>query len=316
MRKSKIAILGSTSHIAKGLINNFFRNNGFDLHLYTRSPENLRTFICTLDTYKKPSYVVHQDYSNLKQYSYDVIINCIGVGTWKRLGGDYSRYFTIPEKYDNLVIDYLQNRRQDTLYISFSSGAVYGTHFSAPVKEDTVTRIQVNKISPKEYYCITRIYTESKHRAFDRFRIADLRVFSYFSRFIDLNEGYFISEIINCILNRRIFKTNDTNIVRDYVHPEDLFSLILKCINMEKVNTALDVTSAKPAKKSEILDFFSSQYGLQYQVDKSLNHISATGIKDIYYSEHNNALQIGYKPKFTSMDTIKKESACILNGLT
>lgn len=313
MKKPKIAILGSTSHIAKGLINNFLASGEFSLHLYTRSPEAVRNFLGTIGKSSGKDYVIHQGYRNFLKSSYDVVINCVGVGTLNKFQGNYTKYFTVTEEYDNLVISYLCNSCPDALYISFSSGKVYGREFSAPVQKDTTNNIQVNHITTEDYYAIARLNSEAKHRAFRNLNIVDLRIFSYFSRFIDLTDSYFITEVINCILNNKVLLTDKVNIVRDYVHPQDLFSIIRKCIAAGKINTAFDVSSAKPVEKREILDYFSSVYGLKYKISQSLAHVSPTGSKDIYCSKDNSAAKIGYKPAFSSMDTIEQESRYILN---
>jgi len=103
------------------------------------------------------------------------------------------------------------------------------------------------------------------------------------------------------------------NIVRDYIHPEDLFSIIRKCMGARKINAAFDVISTKPVEKKEILDYFSSEYGLKHKIARSLSHGSATGSKNIYCSKYKSAKSIGYKPSFSSMDAIKEESKYILN---
>lgn len=312
MKKTRIAILGSTSHIAKGLINNFLKSKEFSLHLYTRSPDKVRGFLGAI---RKSSYgdcVIHEGYNNFLQFSYDVVINCVGVGTLNKLKGNYTQYFTVTEEYDNMSIGHLCSKCPDALYISFSSGAVYGRECSEPVEENTMNRIRVNHVGKEDYYGIVRLYAEAKHRAFGDLRIVDLRLFSYFSRFIDLTDGYFITEVLDCILNNKVLVTNNVNIVRDYVHPKDLFSIIRKCMNAGKINGAFDVTSAKPVEKREILDHFSLKYGLKYEMNQFFRHDSATGLKNIYCSKYNNSLGIDYKPRFSSMDTIEQESKYIL----
>ena len=82
-----------------------------------------------------------------------------------------------------------------------------------------------------------------------------------------------------------------------------------------KINEAFDVVSSKPVEKREILDYFSLEYGLKYEIGRSLSHVSPTGSKNIYWSKYINTNSIGYKPVFSSMDTIKQESKYILNIL-
>ncbi len=308
-----IAILGSTSHIAKGVISKFLRNSEFILHLYSRSPEKVRTF---LQSYGKPdgkNIIINRGYSEFSTNSYDVIINCVGVGTMKSVEKKYSDYFMVTERYDNLIIEYLINN-PGALYISFSSGAVYGRKFSAPAGEKTRNNIEVNYITTEDYYGIARLNAEAKHRSFKDLNIVDLRIFSYFSRFIDLTDGYFITEILNCILNKKILITSNINFTRDYLHPEDLYRAIRKSMDTGKLNGTFDITSACPVEKTEILDYFSSEYGLQYEKRESSEHFSPTGSKNIYCSNYNNASSIGYKPVFTSIDTIKEEAKYILKN--
>lgn len=314
MKRYKIAIFGSTSHIAKGLINNFLLSSGFSLHLYTRSPDKVRSFLGAIGKSTEKGCVIHEDYRDLTTCSYDVVINCVGVGTMNKLQGNYSRYFTVTEEYDNLALGYLRNILPDALYISFSSGAVYGRGHSAPVEENSLNHVKVNHILPEDYYAIARLNAEAKHRAFNNLNIVDLRIFSYFSRFIDLADGYFITDVLNCILNKKTLLTDKANIVRDYVHPDDLFSIIRKCMHVEKINATFDVISAKPVEKRKILDYFSVEYGLKYETSGSANLASATGSKNIYCSRYNKASEIGYKPEFSSMDAIKEESKYILYG--
>lgn len=312
MKTTKIAILGSNSHIAKGLINNFLKESENKLHLYTTSPDKLNIFLKTLGTPNIQNCFIHNRYSDFSNFFYDSIINCVGVGTQSKLQGNYSKYFTVTEEYDNLCIKYLFDVSSNSLYICFSSGAVYGGEFSEPVNENTLNSIPVNNVAPEMYYSIAKLNSEAKHRVFSKLNIIDLRIFSYFSRFADLNDNYFINEIINSIIQGKPLITGGSNIIRDYIHPDDLFSAVLAGINFEKINGAFDITSKKPAEKKEILDFFSSKYNLECKIIPLLNFDSTTGNKNNYFSTYNNAVQIGYKPKFTSIETIKQESKIIL----
>lgn len=312
-KKKHIAISGSTSHIAKGMINNFLHSGDFSLHLYTRYPDKVRNFLCSIGKSTEHNCIIHEGYMDFIKYSYDLIINCVGVGTMKTPEKKYSDYFMVTEKYDNMIIKYLLNN-PDTLYISFSSGAIYGREFSVPAGENTRNSIPVNYMTTEDYYAIARLNAEAKHRSFNDLKIVDLRVFSYFSRFIDLTDGYFITELLDCILNKKILITSNINFIRDYIHPEDLYLAIKKCMDAGRLNMAFDVNSASPVEKMEILNYFSLEYGLKYEIRESSGHFSPTGSKNIYCSNYNNALSIGYKPAFTSIYTIKEESKYILTN--
>jgi len=310
MHDLRVAILGSNSHIAKGLINNFLRKSPYAIYLFTRSAARTGDFLKSAGI-ASGNCIIEEGYRNFMSGQYDVVINCVGAGTPNKLSGKFSDWFTITEEFDNLTLGYLQ-KNPGTLYVNFSSGAVYGKNGSAPVEENTENRIRVNHVPPEDYYSIVRLNSESKHRSFDGLKIADLRIFAYFSRFIDLSSGYFITELVNCLLNKKTFMTNDVNIVRDYIHPDDLYALVLKCIQAGKINTAFDAISAKPVDKCQTLDFFTSRYGLKYEVNGNLTLGSPNGAKNIYCSNYNRAAGIGYKPEFSSMDALEQEAKYIL----
>ncbi|MBT8342136.1 MAG: NAD-dependent epimerase/dehydratase family protein [Desulfatitalea sp.] len=317
MRKKakRIAILGATSHIAKGIIFHFLEKDDFHLDLYARSVSKVTSFLDSINIKAVETCTVHQGYSTLNDYAYDVVINCVGVGTENRLKGNYSLYFTVTEEYDNLVINYLRTKNRHTLYISISSGAVYGRGHSLPVKEDTINQISVNHVATQDYYSIARLNAEAKHRSLNKYNIVDLRLFSYFSRFADLADEYFLNEVIRCIKNDKVLFTDSINMVRDYVNPKDFFVLIHKCMNLGKINGAFDVCSSKAAQKSEILDFFSTKYDLKYEVRDSSMTSSPTGCKNVYCSNYRKFEVIGFEPVFSSMDTIKSESEFILQSM-
>lgn len=314
MKRFNIAILGATSHIAKGLISNFLEDGNFALHLYARTPLKIQSFVDSIGRSGYINCTIYEDHADFSRGDYDVVINCVGVGTANKLQGDYSKYFTVIGEYDDLVLDYLRNGHPDVLYISMSSGAVYGGGFSEYVSEDTANCIRVNHVDPKDYYGIVRLYTEAKHRAFTGLNIVDLRIFSYFSRFIDLTDDYFITDVLNSILHKTPLVTADTDFVRDFVHPNDLFALVLKCIKTGAINAAFDVTSTKPVKKREILEYFSQTYGLRYEEEAAAGGGSATGVKNNYYSTYHTAERIGHTPKYSSLDAIQEEAAHMLKG--
>ena len=154
----------------------------------------------------------------------------------------------------------------------------------------------------------------SKHRAMKDFRIVDLRIFGYFSRFIDLNAKYMMSEVVSCILQENEFVTNSEDIVRDFIHPEDLASLVKLCITKRDLNDAYDVCSLHPARKFEILEKFASLYGFRYAVRANHSALSATGKKSNYYSTNSRISRIGFMPRFISLESVIQETKQVLNS--
>ena len=307
-RKNKVAILGATSHIAKGLIVNFSKNPKASLFLFTRSINKLNRFLSLMKLPKKDIYCL--DFNRFLNGGYDVVINCVGKRTPSDMEKGEDNIFRLTEQFDNLCIDYLR-KHKGVLYINFSSGAVYGREFYSAAGAGSKNQISVNEINESYYYSIAKLNSEAKHRSYQDLRIIDLRVFAYFSRFIDLKTKYLITEIINSIISKSVFRTGENNIVRDYVGAEDLFSLVCQCIK-NGTNDAYDVYSRAAVEKFEILRSFHKKFGLLYEISETISPPSITGTKDMYYSTNKKARELGYAPKYDSIGLLMKETEIIM----
>jgi nucleoside-diphosphate-sugar epimerase len=308
--EKNIAILGATSHIARGLVYGFSKIPRYKLYLFARSPDQVRVFLSGIQAKKD---IFTGNFDEFGSNHYDVVINCVGLGDPEKLKKNISSIFRLTETFDNLVIDYLE-KHPETLYINFSSGAAYGTDFSIPVDESTNSSWNINNITDADYYGIAKFTSEAKHRSLRHLNIVDLRIFSYFSRFINLESKFLMCEIISCIKKGNEFITRPDNIIRDYIHSEDLLSLIENCIAIHTLNDVFDAYSLSPVKKFEILNYFKNKYGLNCRINTDVNVVSITGSKDNYYSDNKKALRIGYKPRFTSMDGLIEETRAILSN--
>ncbi len=304
-----IAILGATGHIAKGLVDGFCSLTGNSLHLFTRSPEVLADFLSSIDC--GPDFSA-DSYDGFHWHEYDVIINCVGIGDPGKLIESAASIFSITETYDNMVLEYL-HAHPGALYINFSSGAAYGTNFSSPVDVTARACFDINNLEKNEYYGMAKACSEARHRAAANRNIVDLRVFGYFSRFIDLSTSYLMTEVVNCIKDNKEFVTGPDDILRDYVHPADLFALIGHCIEKHTLNEVYDVYSLKPVGKFEMLGRFKEEFGLKFKITDARKAPSATGIKSNYYSLNRRADALGYKPRYTSLDGLVEETRAILS---
>jgi len=307
-KRERIAILGATSHIAKGLIHRLGQDGNYDLCLFARSPERVDEF---LNAVGLGSRFNAKPFEEFEKEPYNTIINCVGIADPGKLKIAASSIFRITETFDTLVLDYLK-RSPRTLYINFSSGAVYGTDFASPVDDHSQATFAINPMDPAVYYGIAKLHSEARHRVMKDLRIVDLRVFGYFSRFIDLDAKYLMSEIVSCILSGKEFVTNSEDIVRDFIHPGDLALLVILCIAKRDFNDAFDVCSLQPVKKFEILEKFSSLYGLRYTIEERHDTVSVTGRKTYYYSTNRRIRAIEFSPRFSSIDSVVEEAKSIL----
>lgn len=298
----KISILGARGQIARSLISLYLeRGKWSDLELYSRSPESLASEIKGIRVHPSVDFINHD---------HEIIINCIGIPNLKGGKNSGADIFKIHETWDNLILEYLE-RNEKALYISMSSGAVYGKNFQSPVAEQSCLLSGMVEISPADFYAVSKLNCEAKHRSFDKFSIVDLRIFSYISKFIDFNSNFLISEIMTAIKNKQIFITNDRNISRDYIHPEDMIQIIDLIIKHWQVagfiNDVFDIYSKSPVAKMDMLQNIAEKFNLKYEIKAGTNvNSSPTGFKMNYYSVNKKLKQIGYEPRYSSLDAILK----------
>lgn len=305
----KVAILGATSHIAKNLIFYFLKDSQYELFLFARNKNAVHEFIESNDGISVHHILGFEEFSSR---NYDAVINCVGIADPYKQRDAGVELFRLTEHYDNLVIDYLACH-ENTLYINYSSGAVYGSTFNSCAKEDSIASLAVNNITFTNFYQIAKLNSEAKHRAMANRNIIDLRVFGFFSRFVNLHSGFLLCEMVNCVKNHNIFLTNKEDIIRDYVAPTDLYALIVLCLKKKEINCAVDVYSAKQVHKKELIELFVNVFGLVIEINEK-SYTSTTGDKLCYYSKRNSAANIfGYSPLYTSIDSIKNETNLILN---
>lgn len=300
----KIAILGVTGYIGKSLFDEFLKEKGdYNFFLFSRSKSKVKTLFNKTEDFSNIS--IHS-YDEFNFYDYDVVINSTGISDPDLLKKDVSSIFKVTEEMDNMIIGYLE-KKQKTIYINLSSGAVYGDNFNKPINEKTKTILNINNIKISEYYSIAKINAEAKHRSMSNLNIVDLRVFAFFSRFVDVKAGFLMSEVVGCLKSKKVFQTNNINIVRDYISPGDLFSFIKLIIKKGKINDSFDVYSLKPISKFQLLSFLEKKYGLKYKISDISHKENKIISKNIYYSKNQKAKDLGYKPTHTSLECIENE---------
>lgn len=307
----QVAILGASSQISKGLIKLFVKNNDNHLFLFVRDEIVFKQWIESQDPNNK-NFEIHQIKDFNSNFNIDLIINCVGVGDPNKVMQMGSNILDITKIYDDIVLDYLHENPR-AKYIFLSSGAVYGDIFSAPADEDSKSLINLNFDTPANFYSLAKLYAEARHRALPNLNIADVRVFNYISPSIDLNGNFFIAQAIKASIDGKIFQTNSTNINRDFVGPEDLFSLISAINNFPQLNDSFDCFSKKPIDKFKILDFLQSNFNLEFIVHNNEVSDFIKDSKENYYSVNYKAKAIGFEPEFESIENINNSILAIID---
>lgn len=300
----KIAIFGATSQIAKDLIESFAKQTNHDLTLFSRNSYLVSRWLARVGILQTYRVLEYSDF-NVEDH-YDAIINFVGAGNPSQIRDMGNRVFNVTIKYDEMIIDYLQQHRE-TKYIFLSSGAVYGGDFAQPASLESLASIPINHLSQSNSYAIAKLYAEAKHRALSDLSIIDIRVFNYFSHSQNLDARFFITDIIRSIKNKDVFLTMSDNIVRDFLVPEDFFGLISVLLKHDTLNLSIDCFTKSPIDKFTLLSEFESRYGLVYEISSSDNRLDATGVKINYFSNNKLAEDLGYKPTNTSLSGLIKE---------
>lgn len=305
----KIAILGATSQIAKDLIISFRKYSPeFTVFMFSRSPEKVEhQFQQLKENIEYPNF----SYDEFGKHHYDVIINFVGVGDPAKALVMGSDIFSITEQYDSLALNYLSKKPQ-TKYIFLSSGAVFGGDYKQPIDGATKSIVDINNFKHTDWYAVSKLYTEAKHRAFQDYSIVDIRVFNYFSSTQSIESRFLIADIVRAIRDKEILVTSKVDFFRDFLHPIDFFQLIMKVIEVEKTNMALDCYTKKPIEKLELLKECSSRFGLDYQFVQNAG-VNATGSKLCYYSTNHIAHALGYKPLYTSLSCVMENIEIIIS---
>ena len=308
MNQKNIAIFGSTGHMGKNLISFFIKNNDFKVFLFSRDIKKFESLkMIFSDT------MSFNTYDDFGKNEYDVIINCVGISNPNAFEKNSRSIFDTAEFYDTMVLDYLKNF-PTTLYINLSSGAVFSREFDKPVDDSSTYKFDVNGINKGEMYSISKMYLESKHRSLPDLNIVDLRIFGFFSRFIDVNAGFFMSELLQALKNKSEFITDKKDFVRDYVNPKDFYDLTKNCIANKKINDVFDVYSKEIISKFQILEECFNKFDLKFKLVEKIESISPTGVKKNYYSLSRKAEKINYSPQFSSLETILNESSLFLEN--
>lgn len=304
----RIGILGATSHIAKDFIISA-SDAGYALSLFSRRPKEVSDWIKYAHLDKKEIFSAEYDLFSSREY--DAIINFVGSGDPARTNSMGAEIIGVTRKFDDMATDYLSSRPQ-TRYIFISSGAVYGTAFSQPVTESSQAQISINNISPQDYYSIAKLYAEVCHRALAPQPIVDVRVFNYFSHTADISARFFLTEVMRALKDNHPFETNEGSILRDFIGPEDFFSLIDCILRAPSQNTCVDVYSRKPIEKFELLRAMEQEFGLVFKVVPLTERLASFGSKYAYCSSNPKARDFGYEPQYTSLECIIKEGQLLL----
>jgi len=210
-----------------------------------------------------------------------------------------------------MALDYVR-QHPACRYIFLSSGAAYGSIFDKPVDASTKAVIAINNLQPQDWYAVTKLHAECRHRALAHLPIIDIRVFNYCSHTQDMSARFLVTDILRAIRDKTVLETSADYIVRDFIHSSDFFNLVNAILVSPAANAVVDAYSKAPIDKPTLLAAMQEEFGLQHVTVQTGVGVNATGGKPHYYSLNTRAAEFGYLPTLTSLRGVLKEASAIL----
>jgi nucleoside-diphosphate-sugar epimerase len=311
VKMTKIAILGATSQIAKDLIVSFSAEETKILHLFARSPDDVKKWLNDIGLSER--YLV-DEFGGFGTQEFDVIINFVGVGNPAQAAAMGSSIFDVTLQYDELALNYVR-QHPECRYVFLSSGAAYGSSFDVPVDANTKAVVAINNLQPQDWYGVAKLHAECRHRSLAHLPIVDIRVFNYFSHTQDMEARFLITDIVRAIRDETVLKTSADYIVRDYIGADNFYQLVIAILASPATNDVVDCYSHAPIDKPTLLAAMQEQFGLQYEIVETNAAVNVTGTKPHYYSLSKRAGEFGYRPGLSSMDGLLIELNKALSSL-
>jgi nucleoside-diphosphate-sugar epimerase len=287
-----IAILGATGTLGLSLAHEFAADPR-GLMLFARRPERLSeepfvslVGVCPLGEFKAADF--------------DLVINAIGAGDPGRVATIGAGILEITDRWDGRVLETMDAR---TRYVFLSSGAVYGPNHSGPIGGDSRLSIPVNDRAVVPPYTMAKLLAEARHRRLSSRSILDLRVFAYADSTLPRNGRFFLCELARSIGSQLPFKTSATDMVRDYASRIEVAAMIRCWEAAGAGNTALDVYTKAPARKSDILRLAQERYGIAIDYCADIAP-GGTEEKPFYASLNRAAAALGYTPQRTALEIV------------
>jgi nucleoside-diphosphate-sugar epimerase len=302
----RVALLGATGHVGRVLTVGLGAADDIELILLARAPQRAQAF-ASAHNLRAPWQV--RELAESASVDADAFVNCLGAGDPGRLPGDL---LELESQFDSLFLRSLRGN-DGARGIAMSSGVVYDSDFQRPTDEETPIRsASASATTSGEAYALAKARAEATHRAAGDLAIVDVRLFGLYSRFVDRSARYLMNDVVDAIAGGCALSVSGDDIVRDFVAPADLTALVGCILDAAPANTTMDVYSAAPVRKSEMLADFSVRYGLTYTTDDGAAS-SPTGTKPNYYSTSHRASAVGYRPSRTSLESLSEEIDVLLD---
>jgi nucleoside-diphosphate-sugar epimerase len=295
----RFAIIGATGHIGASLASLLASRDCVSLALYARRPDRVRALAAKWVPRAVVTVHALENEATIDLADCDVVINALGLA-------DPAAVAAVGDAIIGLTLDWEERLRSalracpEALYVYLSSGAVYGPLVDGPARADARVSFAANGMAPSEAYGRAKFMAETMHRGWSHRRILDIRVFGFVSAAITTSDGFFLSELFLALAQGTPFSTGSHDLVRDYVGPQEILALIDCAAASGTLNEAVDIYSASPVRKFEIIEALRD-LGLVCNI-ASVDGPPTT--RRQYFTTMNRASQLGYLPHRTAREIV------------
>lgn len=229
----KIGLLGSSSPLGKDLERELVKL-GYQVAHFSRSPS--------------PGKFT---YDQIESSGCSVFVNLIGGNRTLNLKSSVQE---ILDLYETVI---QTSVKLGTPIVHVSSGIIFGV-----LQQPANSFSKVKKYPFDSAYQELKIKIEQLNEEYrPHLQISDLRLFSFAGPEIIAKGEYFLSKLFRAAVEGKVFRSEGEAFLRDYTSPYELASAIDICLK-HSLSLKANLFTAKPVSNKEILEFFSSNYGL------------------------------------------------------
>jgi len=297
----RVAILGAGSYVSRAILPGLLRSTDWEAILHTRAPEPLTRWAVGRGLPRERISVLSSN--EFGSRAFDVVVNFVGAGDPRLVNEMGKDILAVTTEWDLRALEVLR-QRPSTRYIFASSGVATGEDFALPREPGAPLKAP----APGDHYARAKAEAEARHREHGDLSIVDLRLYGFYSAEMGARLGYLVCALLQSLLAGSVLTTDEHDIARDYLHPDDLVSAIAAVVRSMPLNGAFDLASVAPVRKFELLGRFHEKFDLQWQVKSS----TAKPNKLNYYSRDRALSGYGFVPKLSALEAVIDQATAFL----
>jgi dTDP-glucose 4,6-dehydratase len=269
MKPKTLLIIGGTGFFGKSILKNLSINNSTNIKInkiFILSRGKLKLAIYNRKIKKKIKIIkINSNILTVKNLPIvDYVIYAAILKNYKDDNNAVKKYLDLAKKY---------HLKSKILYIS--SGAIYGKQPNSVLgfKENYFqlnNKINFKKGYKKEYSKI-KLKNEKLFQQFGKLggNVSIARCFSFVGEFLPRNSQYIVGNFIKNILNNQNLNIKaDYQIIRSYMHEEDLVRWLLKILNSSDKNCPIyNVGSDDAISIYKLANLLATKYNLDVNFD-------------------------------------------------